>query len=242
MAYRSFWSAATRRRFCFSPQIPIHLASFWSAATRRRFCFSPQIPIHLASFWSSATRRRFRFRHRISIHLGSPLSSIPTSPIPGFVALILAAATLVPAGCVNNPAGNTNAGVVSNSNTGAANPDSNASPGTREPIYAKEPDQYSETISINVEPGEPDKKVQVPPLQFDFARLGSDRRAAFQLPGIGQVIYLEHSGLKYVVLPARSQYLELDQATLGVELPKLSMMTPTAVVDHLKSSTQYYKL
>jgi hypothetical protein len=132
----------------------------------------------------------------------------------------------------------------------------------REPIYAKEPDQYSETITINVEPNSSDrqendgqgkddkqdkntkqnKKVEVPPLQFDFARRGGDRRASFQLPTLGQVIYLEHSGLKYIVLPARNQYLELDQATLGVELPRLSLMTPTAVVEHLKSSGQYYNL
>jgi hypothetical protein len=146
------------------------------------------------------------------------------------------------AGCVNNAAENANSGAIANSNTGAAGADSNGSPGSREPIYAKEPDQYSETIAINVEQPGSDKKAEVPPLQFDFARLGADRRAAFQLPALGQVIYLEHSGLKYIVLPARSQYLELDQATLGVELPKLSLMTPTAVVEHLKSSAQYYKL
>jgi hypothetical protein len=158
--------------------------------------------------------------------------------------LAVAAALLAPAGCVTGPSGNENAGAASNSNS-AAGADSSASVGAREPIYAKEPDQYSETISITVEPGledKQDKKVEVPPLQFDFARLGGDRRASFQLPGLGLVIYLEHSGLKYIVLPARKQYLELDQAMLGVELPKLSLMTPTAVVEHLKSNAKYYKL
>jgi hypothetical protein len=153
------------------------------------------------------------------------------------------AALLAPAGCVTTPSGNANAGAAGNSNSAAA--DSSGSPGPREPIYAREPDQYSETISITVEPTQQDekeKKIEVSPLQFDFARRGGDRRAAFQLPGLGQVIYLEHSGLKYIVLPARSQYIELDQATLGLELPKLSLMTPTAVVEHLKASAQYYKL
>jgi len=196
------------------------------------------------SFWTAATRRGFRLHPRVSINFKSPLPPIAAWLIDAFLALALAGAILPQSGCVTNPAGSSssNGGAVANSNSAAASADSNNSSGPREPIYAKEPDQYSETISINVEPTGQDKKVEVPPLQFDFARLGSDRRAAFQVPGIGQVIYLEHSGLKYVVLPARSQYLELDQATLGVELPKLSLMTPTAVVDHLKSSAQYYKL
>lgn len=183
-----------------------------------------------------------------------------------FPAIAVAAAVLAPGGCVNNPESNTNAGATVNSNTAATG---SASASSREPIYAKEPDQYSETITIMVEPtslgvqdkdssqdrnarqdknakqdkkAKQDKNVEVPPLQFDFARRGGDRRAAFQLPTLGQVIYLEHSGLKYIVLPARNQYIELDQATLGVELPKLSLMTPTAVVEHLKSSAQYYNL
>jgi hypothetical protein len=159
--------------------------------------------------------------------------------LKGFPAVAFAGALLALAGCVNNPGGNANAGATENSNSAATSggPDS-----AREPIYAKEPDQYSETITITVEPAGQDEKVKVPPLQFDFARRGGDRRAAFQLPSLGQVIYLEHSGLKYIVLPARNQYMELDQATLGVELPKLSLMTPTSVVEHLKSSAQYYKL
>jgi hypothetical protein len=157
------------------------------------------------------------------------------------VAIAITVLIFASAGCVNNPAGNSNTGSA-NSNAAATASDSNGSANPREPIYAKEPDQYSETISINVEPAGSDKKVEVPPLQFDFAKLGGDRRAAFQLPKIGQVIYLEHAGLKYIVLPARNQYLELDQATLGVELPKLSVLTPTAVVEHLKSNAKYYKL
>src|SRR5215471_9869542 len=177
-----------------------------------------------------------------------------------FPAIAVAAVVLASGGCVNNPESNTNTGATVNSNTAATGA---GSANSREPIYAKEPDQYSETITITVEPtsldmpdksarqdknakpdknAKQDKKVEVPSLQFDFARRGGDRRASFQLPTLGQVIYLEHSGLKYIVLPARNQYIELDQATLGVELPKLSLMTPTAVVEHLKSSAQYYNL
>src|SRR5262252_3218416 len=186
--------------------------------------------------------------------------SIVSRLLRGFPAIAVAAAALASGGCVNNPESNTNAGASANSNTAGTG---SASASSREPIYAKEPDQYSETITIMVEPtslgvqdknasqdknarqdknAKQDKNGEVPPLQFDFARRGGDRRAAFQLPTLGQVIYLEHSGLKYIVLPARNQYIELDQATLGVELPKLSLMTPTAVVEHLKSSAQYYNL
>lgn len=165
-------------------------------------------------------------------------SSSVMRAVPTLAAAVLTAAL---GACVTSPTNNANNGTGLNSNSaGSANP--SGAVNLRDPIYAKEPDQYSETISITGEANSTDKKVDVPQLQFDFAKLGSDRRAAFQVPGIGQVIYLEHSGLKYIVLPARNQYLELDQATLGVELPKLSLMTPSSVVDHLKSSAQYYKL
>jgi len=158
------------------------------------------------------------------------------------VGIAAAAGILILAGCVTNPAGNSNSGASVNSNAAATGAEPTGSLSAREPIYAKEPDQYSETISINVEPTGAEKKTTIPPLQFDFARLGGDRRAGFELPGVGQIIYLEHSGLKYIVLPVRNQYIELDQSTLGVELPRLSLMTPTAVVEHLKSSAKYYKL
>jgi len=212
--------------------------------------------------------------------------STATRLIEFVLAIGIAAATFAPAGCVTNPPENANS-AMANSNT-AAGADANGPASSREPIYAKEPDQYSETISINIEPAKieqegPDKPAVDKPaasdkssrstkpskpnkpsgsdkptglatpagsdqkneglqFQFDFARLGNDRRGSFQLRGLGQVIYLEHSGLKYIVLPGRGQYIELDQATLGLELPKLSLMTPSAVVEHLKETAHYYKL
>src|SRR5215467_7966962 len=99
----------------------------------------------------------------------------------GFPAIAIAAATLALAGCVNNPTGNTNAADNLNSNSSAPNA---AGGSSREAIYAKEPDQYSETITITIDPTVPDqqnknakqdKKVEISPLQFDFARRGGDR-------------------------------------------------------------------
>jgi hypothetical protein len=79
-----------------------------------------------------------------------------------------------------------------------------------------------------------------PELQFEFSRLGNDKRWAFNLPSIGEVTYLEKAGLKYLIIPSRSQYVELRPEELGFNLPEL--MTPSAAIEQLKSRTQYETL
>lgn len=77
--------------------------------------------------------------------------------------------------------------------------------------------------------------------QFGFAKLGADRRWAFMLPApIGQTVYLEKSGLKYLVLLDRKQYVELMPEALGFQLG--GMLTPGAIADRLKSRAQHEQL
>jgi hypothetical protein len=70
--------------------------------------------------------------------------------------------------------------------------------------------------------------------EIDFARMDANRRWAIKIPGLNQeVIYLEKPGLKYLVLPARSQYVELTPDALG--FPLGNMMSPSAMIERLQS-------
>ncbi|MGH9765596.1 MAG: hypothetical protein ACREDR_28420, partial [Blastocatellia bacterium] len=115
-------------------------------------------------------------------------------------------------------------------------------PSKPDPILTKEPDRYSETITIDVQPPGTPQDNHIPALQFGFIRYGADRRADFQVPSIGAITYLEHSGLKYLVIPEKKVYVELDSRELATELPRLALLTPTSVVDHIKSHSRYENL
>ncbi|HYM00630.1 MAG TPA: hypothetical protein VEZ90_16865 [Blastocatellia bacterium] len=156
-----------------------------------------------------------------------------------FLTSLAILAILILCGCDKNPsAGAGNAAPPSNANT-SGTPTKPAKP---DPILTKEPDRYSETITIDVQPPGTPQDDHIPALQFGFVRYGGDRRADFQAPSIGQIYYLEHSGLKYLVIPAKKIYVELDPRELAAQLPKLSLLTPTSVVDHIKSHSKYENL
>ena len=82
------------------------------------------------------------------------------------------------------------------------------------------------------------RQATLPPQQIQFARNGADRRWALNLPApVGQIIYLEKSGLKYLIIPARNQYVELKPEELGFQLG--TVLTPSAMVERLKPRAQY---
>ena len=109
------------------------------------------------------------------------------------------------------------------------------------PLVAREPESYSMTETITIQPTGSTPQANIPRLQFTFARMGTDRRLSFMLPDpIGEVIYLEKSPLKYLIFPARNQYVELDSQELGFQLG--DMMSPVSAVERLKARTQYETL
>jgi hypothetical protein len=76
--------------------------------------------------------------------------------------------------------------------------------------------------------------------QFALTKLDADRRWAFVLPApLGQIVYLEKSGLKYLVLYDRKQYVELTPDALGFQLG--SVLTPNSV-ELLNPRAQYEQL
>jgi len=147
-----------------------------------------------------------------------------------FLTAAIALLTLASAGCMNTDT-TTASG---NANAAAAAPEPN-------PIDLPEPDRYSLTTTVSIEPTGTSPNANIPPLQFTFARLGPDTSLSFRLPDpVGQVIYLEKAPMKYLIFPARSQYVELDPDELGFQLG--SLMSPTTTLQRLRARGQYEKL
>ncbi len=160
------------------------------------------------------------------------------TPNRSLMALALAVMLAVWSGCTSAPTNsnsttNANASVATNTNTSttpAAAADWAAS--------VKEPDRYSVTMTISGQGQANQRTATLPPQQIQFARNGGDRRWTLNLPNpVGQVIYLEKSGLKYLILPTRNQYVELKPEELGFQLG--SVLTPSAMVERLKPRAQY---
>lgn len=142
--------------------------------------------------------------------------------------------------------GCTNAGTstVTNTNSNANTPIGNASTTTApmsSSLEAREPERYSVVNTVTIQPTGNSPQANIPPLQFSFARIGTERRVSFKLPDpVGEVIYLEKPPLKYLIFPARNQYVELDPTELGFQLG--DVMSPVAVVQRLKEKTQSEQL
>jgi hypothetical protein len=150
--------------------------------------------------------------------------------------VLLGLASIVLSGC-------TNAGTSTVTNTNANAPIGNAgtTPAPSSSFEAREPESYSVTNTVTIQPTGNSPQANIPPLQFAFARMGTERRVSFKLPDpVGEVIYLEKAPMKYLIFPARNEYVELDPNELGFQLGEV--MSPSAVVQRLKEKTQYEQL
>ena len=142
-------------------------------------------------------------------------------------------------GCTNpgtNPTANLNANAspAANANTSAATAGTGA-------LEAREPERYSATTIISIQPTGNAPQTNIPPLQFAYAKMGTDRRLSFKFPEpAGEVVYLEKAPLKYLIFPSRNQYVELDPNELGFQLGNL--MSPASALERLKERTQYERL
>jgi len=161
-----------------------------------------------------------------------------------FLLSIILFISLISFGCTSSPTNsnvtmNSNARASTNTNTNVtANMNSNASTGVSSSAFAvKEPENYSLIMAVTGQGSASNKQGTLPPQNIEFAKMGLDRRWAVSLPAVGQVAYLEKAGMRYLLLPARNQYVEISPETLGFQLG--SAMTPSAIVERLKPRTQY---
>lgn len=164
----------------------------------------------------------------------------PRSDTPNrlLVALALAVTVAAWSGCTSAP---TNSNSTTNINASATtNTNTSTTPAAAADWAAsvREPDRYSVVMTISGQGQANQRQATLPPQQIQFARNGADRRWTLNLPApVGQIIYLEKSGLKYLILPARNQYVELKPEELGFQLG--SVLTPSAMVERLKPRAQY---
>jgi hypothetical protein len=152
-----------------------------------------------------------------------------------FAAMAAGVLALASFGCTSAPVANTNSNINANANAnqGATANANAATGGDQSPFSPREPERYSMKMVIS---GQAQVNNQQGSTQWeiDFARMDANRRWSVKVPGLNQeVIYLEKPGLKYLVLPARSQYVELTPDALG--FPLGSLLTPSAMMDRLKS-------
>jgi hypothetical protein len=133
---------------------------------------------------------------------------------------------------------NANAGSVAMTNTNA---NGVAATAVTSSLEAREPERYSATTTITIQATGSSPQANIPPLQFGFARMGTDRRVSFKLPEpVGEVVYLEKPQLKYLIFPSRNQYVELDPNDLGFQLGNI--MSPASALERLKERSQYESL
>ena len=108
-------------------------------------------------------------------------------------------------------------------------------------IDIKEPDRYGISMTISIQAVTPEAPAPMATEQFTLARFDSDRRWSFVLPApLGQVVYLEKSGLKYLVLFERKQYVELAPGAPESQLA--SSFVPGAVAAQFRSRAQFEPL
>jgi hypothetical protein len=137
--------------------------------------------------------------------------------------------------------GDSSKGTAANSNSKApetaGNLNANSASRTAnqsETMNIQEPDRYSVTMTISAQATTSDAPAPMATQQLTLARFDSDRRWGFVLPQpVGQVVYLEKSGLKYLVLFDRKQYLEVTPDAFGFQIGRT--LTPNGVVDRLKA-------
>lgn len=159
-----------------------------------------------------------------------------TDARPPVLILVLAISMIVFAvsGCSRGPEANANINTNINTNTSTvANTNTNANINAAPPstLAAREPDTYRAMLVFTAETEGGEKTVGIPTLSAEVARSGEDRRVSFKLPDGSDLVYLDHAGTPYAILPARKQYAELTPAATGFQLHKL--MTPGQLVAYL---------
>jgi hypothetical protein len=98
------------------------------------------------------------------------------------------------------------------------------------PVVTNEPEQYSATMRLTAERA--NKTAALHAIEATVARDGAKRRIAFILPTNEQVVYLNLGKTRYVILPNRRQYAEINRDTVGFEMPR--RMMPDQIIEYLK--------
>ena len=157
--------------------------------------------------------------------------------------VLLSMLTCLALGCTEASKG-TNANSAGSTSKSGGNDNANAGsrPASSQSatIDIKAPERYSVAMTISTQGTTSEAPAPMLTQQLSLAKVGADRRWTFVFPApLGQIVYLEKSGLKYLILFERKQYVELTPDALGFQLG--SVLTPNSIADRL-GSRQYQKL
>jgi hypothetical protein len=156
--------------------------------------------------------------------------SRPFSP-----ALVLFSFALVGVGCqTTTTTTNTNTTTtVVNTNSALSNLNANTStsPSTTGSIDTREPESYNARLTVKIE-SQGSQPLTLPALTATVGKNGTDRRVVATLPGGTQAIFLDKADKRYVLLPAKKQYAELNPTSTGFDWQRL--MTPGQLVAQLQ--------
>ncbi len=124
-----------------------------------------------------------------------------------------------------------------NANSNAGSPVTSRRPTTAD---IKEPERYSVAMTITIPGAASGAPALMLTPQLSLAKLGADRRWTFVFPApVGQIVYLEKSGLKYLVIFERKLYAELSADDLG--FAPGSVLMPHSIADRFKTG-RYEKI
>jgi hypothetical protein len=139
--------------------------------------------------------------------------------------------------CAGTPApSNTVVSTNMNAASPAVNTNSNSNSTTTSAIDTREPDNYQATVTIKLEAMGGQSPVSMPTLGAKVARNGNDRRMEFTGPVGGRIVYLDKGdNQKYLILPDKNQYAEVNQDSTGFEIRR--MMMPAEIVKQVKATT-----
>ncbi|HEX8476133.1 MAG TPA: hypothetical protein VF666_19190 [Pyrinomonadaceae bacterium] len=153
-----------------------------------------------------------------------------------FGILALALALSSSAACTNDATNaNTTTTTTSNVNTtninttAATNTNTTTTTGTT--IETREPEQYRATMVIRGQTA--GNQQAAAEFTIDIARRGADRYYRLNnLPGVGQITYIDRPEKSYVIIPSQRQYYEVTPETTGFKVPRA--MTPGMMVEQLQ--------
>lgn len=163
------------------------------------------------------------------------MSNFVLKPSVKFLTGAMLLLILVSSACqqsATNTSTNTNTTTVNTNATNTSNANTSSTTTRGATIDTREPEQYSATITLKLEVTG-NQNMSTPPLTATFARNGADRRIAFKIPGGDEVIYLDRADKRYVIVPGRKQYAEIDAQSTGFNVP--TVMTPAQIVNQAKS-------
>jgi len=125
--------------------------------------------------------------------------------------------------------------VETNSNANAANlnaatnANSNSTAAATTTFETREPEQYQATLVITQAETNAGQATKTPTVQV--ARSGDNRRYTVSLQPYGEVIFLDRSDKRYLILPTQKKYVELTPEMMGFNLRSL---TPGQMIAHLQ--------